>query len=109
MSGEQRYYSNLPKRPRSTPKDALPAAGVLADLAVPKSIIGIAFPHTQIGGHRPGDDWSADDPPVEVVWRLVLDRGWVGGKTVDLPAKLTLEGRYVLRQGEFVELAEDAT
>lgn len=108
MPGPARYYSNLPRRPRSRPADGLPAAGVMADPAVPKSVIGIAYPYSHVGGYRAGDDPRVDPEPPEVVWRLVLDRAWRDGKVVPLPAKEALDGRFVLRDGEFVELAEDA-
>ncbi len=80
----------------------------MADRSAPRSIVGIAYPYTHIGGCRPSDDPRADYDPPEVVWRLVLDRAWRDGRIVELEAKETLEGRYVLRHGEFIELSEDA-
>ncbi len=109
MNGSARYYSNLPRRPRSRPSDSLPAAGVIADPRAPKSIIGIAYPYTHVGGCRLGDAPQVEPEPPEVVWRLVLDRAWRDGRVVLLEAKETLDGRFVLRDGEFVELAEAAT
>ena len=103
-----RYYSNLPPQPRSRPSDGLPAIGVIADRAFPKSIIGIAYPWTHVGGCQPADDRQADYQTPEVVWRLVLDRTWEEKRVANLEAKQTLDGRYVLRDGEFVELAESA-
>ncbi len=103
-----RYYSNLAPQPRSRPSDGLPAVGVMANPVVPKSIIGIAYPYTHIGGCRVGDNPRVDPEPPEVVWRLVLDREWRDDRVVNLADKETLEGRYVLRNGEFVALAEDA-
>ena len=103
-----RYYSNLPRRPRTRPGDGLPAAGVLADPAVPKSIIGVAFPYTHIGGTpSPADSRINPDPP-EVVWRIVLDRDWSDDRIVARSAKQTLEARFVLRDGEFIALGEEA-
>ena len=104
-----RYYSNLPRHPRSRPSDRLPAAGIIADPTLPKSIIGIAYPTTHIGGCRPGDDPLSPAEPPEVVWQLVLDRTWQDQRTIKLASRQTLEGRYVLRNGEFLEIAEDTT
>ena len=107
MIGPVRYFSNLPRRPGSRPADGLPAAGVLADPLIPKSIIGIAYPYSHVGGYRLGNDLANPIAPPEVVWRLVLDRSWRDGKIVPLACRETLDGRFVLRDGEFVELAED--
>ena len=109
MTLPPRYYSNLPRQARSRPSDGLPASGVLADPTVPKSIIGIAYPTTHIGGCRPTDDPRLDSKPPEVVWHLVLDRAWRDEKVVPLESKDSLDGRFVLRDGEFIELAEDTT
>lgn len=103
-----RLYSNLPLQPRIRPSDGLPAAGVVADPTVSKSIIGIAFPYTQIGGSTANQGSNPEHTPPEVVWRIVLDRCWSNGHVIKLETKQTLEGRYVLRDGEFVELAETA-
>ncbi len=103
-----RYYSNLPRKPASRPNDGLPAIGVMADRSISRSIIGIAYPYTHIGGCHHLDDPSADYDPPEVVWRIVLDRAWRDERIVELEAKETLEGRYVLRDGEFIELSEEA-
>ena len=103
-----RYFSNLPSQPRSSPADGLPAVGVVADPTVPKSVIGIAYPYTHIGGSRPGDLLQSPAVPPEVVWRIVLDRVWRDGRVVSLATRETLDPRYVLRDGEFVELAEEA-
>ena len=107
MTLPPRYYSNLPRLPRSRPRDALPASGVLADPTVPKSVIGIAYPITHIGGYQPTNHPQSDVPPPEVVWHLVLDRAWQNGRIIALKSKESLAGRYVLRDGEFIELAED--
>ena len=107
MTFSPRYYSNLPRQPRSRPSDGLPASGVLADSTVLKSIIGIAYPTTHIGGCRPTDNPWLDTELPEVVWHLVLDRAWRGGKTIPLESKNSLDGRFVLRDGEFIELAEE--
>lgn len=107
MIGPTRYYSNLPRRPRCRPADGLPAAGVLADPAAPRSIIGIAYPHSHVGGFRPDDDPATAAAPPEVVWRLVIDRAWSDAGLIHLADKVTPEGRFVLRDGEFIELAEE--
>lgn len=103
-----RYFSNLPPKPTSRPSDGLPAIGVMADRNIHRSIIGIAYPYTHVGGCRPDDDPRADYDPPEVVWRLILDGAWRDGRIVELEAKETLDGRYVLRFGEFIELSEEA-
>ena len=108
MIAETRYYSNLPRKPNDRPSDGLPAIGVIADWAQPHSIIGIAYPYTHIGGCQLGDAWNGDYAPPEVVFRLVLDRAWLDDRIVALEAKETLDGRFVLRNGEFIELSEDA-
>lgn len=96
--------------PRIRPNDGPTAVGIMADPAVPLSLIGIAYPYSHIGGvsEATHDRDILDAPPPEVVWRLVLDRAWVGGVAVLRADKLTLDGRFVLRAGRFVELAEDA-
>jgi hypothetical protein len=60
------------------------------DVSIP---IGIAYEAVRIGGY----DWEADRDlgPREAVWRLVVEGGPV-------------EGRFVLRGGRFVEMAEEA-
>jgi hypothetical protein len=75
------------------------AIGILADADKSGEIVGIAFGAGHIGGWR--WDWSRpgsepeDLGPREATWRLVV-------------GKVEVEGRFVLRMGEFVELAEDA-
>ncbi len=100
------YYSSALRQPRVRPADSPTSIGVLADPEAAQSIIGIAFPTSHVGGM----DWrnpTANYQPPEVVWRLQLDRAWVDGKIIALELKDFLDGRFVLRSGEFVELAED--
>ena len=86
-------------RPRVAPGDLPGAIGLLADAGKPGEIVGIAFGAGHVGGWR--WDWSRPgvEPeylgPREATWRLVI-------------GKAEVEGRFVLRRGEFVELAEDA-
>jgi hypothetical protein len=84
MPDPPRYYSHASSAPRLR-WDELPfAISVLADPADPRPI-----------GWAHGDVWPRPaDPPPEKVWQLV-----VGGET--------LPGRYALRGGVFVELAEE--
>ena len=81
-----RYHSNATTAARIAPGQLPGAIGVVVDRAEPLPI-GIAFEVGRIGG--------VDSPP-EAVWRLKI------GVEV-------LDGRWVLRAGAFVELAEDAT
>lgn len=68
------YFANLVQDRPVKPSDSFPAMCVLADLAVPRSIIGIAYPYTHVGEYKIGGDLLADCPSPEVVWRLVIDR-----------------------------------
>jgi hypothetical protein len=80
-----RYHSNASRKPRVAPGDLPSAIGVAAgpDDTMP---IGTAF----------GAGWiGPEGGPPEAVWRLVI-RGEA------------LEGRYALRDGVFIELAEEA-
>jgi hypothetical protein len=85
------FYSDASSRPRLAPGD-LPIAIGVQDSPGCKSI-GTAYPVGHVGGW----DWRTDEyhGSPEQTWRLT-----VGGED--------LEGRFVLRGGRFVELAEDA-
>lgn len=78
---------------------------------MPLSLIGIAYPYSHVGGvpEATHERDILDAPPPEVVWRLVLDRAWVDGVAVVRADKLTLDGRFALRRGVYVELTEEAT
>jgi hypothetical protein len=86
------YYSNASRAPRVKPGDIPGSIGVTPspDDHMP---IGIASEAGRIGGH----DWEADRSlgPKDAVWRLVV-------------GKEEVEGRFALRSGRFVELAEVA-
>jgi hypothetical protein len=86
------YYSNASDAPTSEPGRLPSAIGVTPgpDDNMP---IGIAYEAGRIGGY----DWENDRNlgPAEIVWRLVVE-----GEPV--------EGRFALRGGVFVELAEGA-
>jgi hypothetical protein len=95
-----RYFANVARTiARVGPDDYPFALGVLSDRLVSASIIGTAYGSGHLGGWRtdfskPGFP-SEDLGPREAVWRLVI-------------GKAEVEGRFALRRGEFVELAEDA-
>jgi hypothetical protein len=95
-----RYFANAARdRPRVGPGDLHGAIGILAGADQPGEIVGIAFGAGHVGGWRwdwgrPGSE-PEDLGPREATWRLVV-------------CKAVLEGRFALRMGEFVELAEDA-
>jgi hypothetical protein len=95
-----RYFANVARTvARLGPDDMPHALGVLADREDPGSIIGIAYGAGWLGGWRtdfskPGFP-SEDFGPREAVWRIVI-------------GKAEIEGRFALRMGEFIELAEDA-
>jgi hypothetical protein len=95
-----RHFANAARdRPRVGPGDLPGAIGILADADQPGEIVGIAFGADHLGGWRwdrgrPGSE-PEDLGPREATWRLVV-------------GKAELEGRFVLRLSEFVELAEDA-
>ena len=85
MPDPPRYYSDASSAPRLR-WDELPFA--ISVLAAPDDPRPIGWAH--------GDVWPEPaDPPPEKVWRLVI-----GGQTLD--------GRYALRHGVFIELAEEA-
>jgi hypothetical protein len=95
-----RYFANVARdRPRIGPDDLPGAIGILSAPDKPGDIIGIAYGAGHTGGWR--WDWSRPGAkpeylgPREATWRLVI-------------GKAEIEGRFVLRMGEFVELAEDA-
>lgn len=110
-----RYFTRSTRLACVRPNDAVGTPGILPapDAIVP---IGIAYGAGRVGGFvevfdGPTGDWridSTEDGPPEVAWRLVID------DRCDLPpgpypgiVKGEVEGRFVLRGGEFVELAED--
>jgi hypothetical protein len=86
------YYSNASDAPTVEPGRLPSAIGVTPgpDDNMP---IGIAYEAGRIGGY----DWENDRNlgPVEAVWRIVVGREDV-------------EGRFALRGGVFVALADDA-
>jgi hypothetical protein len=86
------FFSNASKAPRVAPGRLPCAIGVVASLASP-SPIGIAYEVGRVGEF----DWDTDEDlgPREAIWRLVV-------------GKEDVEGRFVLRGGVFVGLAEDA-
>jgi hypothetical protein len=95
-----RYFANVARdRPRVGPEDVPGAIGILADADQPGEIVGIAFGAGHIGGWRWGWSRPAVEPEYlghrEATWRLVV-------------GKAEVDGRFALRRGEFVELAEDA-
>jgi hypothetical protein len=86
-----RFYSNASKAPRVAPGDLPGSVGVIRSPGDAMTI-GIAFEVGRVGGF--GWDTDQDLGPVAAVWRLVIE-----GEPV--------EGRFALRDGRFVELAED--
>jgi hypothetical protein len=80
------FYSNATRKPRVAPGELPFTIGVMAG-PIDFTPIGIAYPGGSVGGGGRG--------PREAVWRLVVVEGPV-------------EGRFALRAGRFVELAEDA-
>lgn len=84
------YYSNASMAPSVKPGRLPSAIGVMQgpDDSMP---IGIAYQAGHLGGWR----WETDEElgPVEPVWRLVV-------------GKEEVEGRFALRDGRFVRLAE---
>ncbi|WP_435005146.1 hypothetical protein P12x_003040 [Tundrisphaera lichenicola] len=93
------YYSTTScDRPRIAPGDLPGAIGVVSDPDA-RMAIGIAYEAGHVGGWRHDfDRWPIASEYLgkpEAAWRLVI-------------GKEELEGRFVLRSGEFVELAEDA-
>lgn len=96
--------------PRIKPNDGAGAHWFRASAASSAPLLGIAYPQGHIGGttwETPFEDLM-DAPPPEQVWQLVREYAEVDGRTVRLAKKQTLDGRYVLRMGRYVELAEDA-
>lgn len=86
-------------RLRAGPDDLPGAIGILAHADRPGEIAGIAFGAGHIGGWRWGWSRPGVEPEglgsCEAIWRLLV-------------GKVEVEGRFVLRMGEFVEPAEDA-
>jgi hypothetical protein len=84
------YFSNASQAARVAP---LELPGTIAVLATPNDPvpIGVAHEAGYVGGRR-GDDHPG---PLEPLWSLVI-----GGEPVT--------GRFVLRAGRFVQLAEGA-
>lgn len=104
------YYAHaFLDRDRLAPRDNVPCLGLLVDPADPGLIVGQAFAVGHIGGaERAEDPYGQDYPPPELVFRLRVDREHDGGMTRKLAEPYTVEGRFALRRGVFVELAEDA-
>ena len=95
-----RYFANVAReRRRIAPEDLPGAIGVTLDPARPGDVVGMAFAAGHLGGFV--EDRSRRGPghrdlgPREAVWRIVL-------------GKAEVDGRFVLRSGEFVELGEGA-
>jgi hypothetical protein len=88
----KKFFSTASRAPRVKPGD-VPGSIGLTRSPDDAMTIGIASEVGRIGGY----DWDADEDlgPVEAVWRQVVD-----GEPV--------EGRFALRGGAFVELAERA-
>jgi hypothetical protein len=85
MAAPTAFGSNASRKPRVRPGDLPSPIGVqVEDHLMP---VGVAFASGSIG--------SAEDGNLEQAWRLV-----VRGEALD--------GRWALRGGAFVELAEDA-
>ena len=93
-----RYFSTCGQSRRRLGPDDLPGAiGVISEGGEPGDIVGIAYSAGHLGGwlwdwSRPGSE-PVDLGPREGTWRLVV-------------GKAEVDGRFVLRMGEFVELAE---
>ncbi len=85
-----RYHAHVAKTPRARPGDFPGAISIVISPEDPRPI-GIAFEVAHVGGFHFGEERG----PIESVWNLVI-----GGEPV--------EGRFALRFGLFVELAEDA-
>jgi hypothetical protein len=85
------FFSDPSRKPRLAPGDLPCAIGV--EESPGGRQVGIAYPVGHVGGW----DWRTDEDhgPPEAAWRLAI-----GGQDLD--------GRFVLRSGRFVELAEDA-
>jgi hypothetical protein len=90
MGEVRRYYARADIRGRIGPTDLPGAIGVLSAPHDPLPV-GIAYANGHVGGWA-NDQWLG---PLEAVWRIVIGRE-------------ELEGRWALRDGCFVELAEDA-
>jgi hypothetical protein len=86
------FYSNASHKPMVAPGELPGSISVIPSPANPLPV-GIASEVGRIGGL----DWDTGEPigPREAVWRLVV-------------GKEDVEGRFALRFGRFVELAEDA-
>jgi hypothetical protein len=85
------FYSTASNAPRVAP-GRLPCAIGVTPAPDDPAPIGIALEAGRIGGL----DWDTGEPigPREAAWRLVV-------------GKEDVEGRFVLRGGRFVELADD--
>jgi hypothetical protein len=86
------FYSNASRAPRVGP-GRLPCATGVAEVPGGSIPVGIAYGAGRVGGYDSEDD--RDLGPAEAVWRLVV-------------REEEIDGRFVLRGGRFVELAEDA-
>jgi hypothetical protein len=83
-----RFYSDVSKAERIGPAELPGAIGITAAPGEPMPI-GIAYEAGHVGGWR-GEDYLGKR---EATWRLVV-------------RKVEVDGRFVLRSGEFVELAD---
>jgi hypothetical protein len=85
------FYSNASNAPRVAPGDV---PGSISVIPSPDKPLPIGI--TSEVGRAGGFDWDTDEDhgPREAVWRLVVH-------------KREVEGRFALRGGVFVELAED--
>ncbi len=84
------YHAHVAKTPRARPGDFPAAISIVISPEDPRPI-GIAFEVGHLGGYYLGEDRG----PIESVWHLMI-------------RKEPVEGRFALRFGLFIELAEDA-
>lgn len=97
-----RYFTRSTLLPRIKPSDQIGVAGIQLGPEGGSPLVGIAYATGHVGGFGevfdgPHGDWrldSMDQGKPETTWRLVVN-------------KVEVEGRFVLRAGEFIELAED--
>jgi hypothetical protein len=97
------YYTNASRAARIGPNDLPGSIAIIAGPDRPGDLIGIAYAVGHIGGWR--WDWSRPDRdsdylgPMEALWRPAIGKA---------EAEAEAEGRFVLRGGAFVVLAEGA-
>ena len=84
------YHAHVARTARARPGDFPAAISIVISPEDPRPI-GIAFEVGHLGGFYLGEDRG----PVESVWKLTI-------------GKEPVEGRFALRFGRFVELAEAA-